>query len=200
LEEVAMHELIHRRRHNRPRAFEGRSSRTYDFVARRVARVMYRRLADDIAAEAPEGAAVLDVGTGPGVLLVELARRRPDLRLTGVDLSPDMIAAAARNLGDRAEVRAADVTDLPFEDGSFDLIVSSLSLHHWDHPAQAVPELARVLRPGGRVLIYDFPMAPFDALTDAAWNLSVLNGAEPQRAPIRIGVPFLRCVRFAMSA
>jgi ubiquinone/menaquinone biosynthesis C-methylase UbiE len=195
-----MHGMIHRRRHNLPGAFEGRSSRFYDFVARRVARVMYRRLADDIAAEAPDGAAVLDVGTGPGVLLVELARRRPDLRLTGVDLSADMIAAAGRNLGDRAEVRAADVTDLPFSDGSFDLVVSSLSLHHWDHPAQAVPELARVLRPGGRVLIYDFPIAPFDALKDAAWNHSVLNAAEPQRTPIKIGVPFLRCVRFTLSA
>jgi ubiquinone/menaquinone biosynthesis C-methylase UbiE len=143
---------------------------------------------------------VLDVGTGPGVLLVELARRRPDLRLTGVDLSADMIAAAARNLGDRADVRAADVTDLPFEDGTFDLVVSSLSLHHWDDPAGAVPELARVLRTGGRVLIYDFPRAPFDTLADAAWNHSVLNAAEPRRTPVRIGVPFLRCVRFALSA
>ena len=195
-----MHGMIHRRRHNLPGAFEGRSSRFYDFVARRVARVMYRRLADDIAAEAPQGAAVLDVGTGPGVLLVELARRRPDLRLTGVDLSADMIAAAARNLGDRADVRAADVTDLPFEDGSFDLVVSSLSLHHWESPADAVPELARVLRPGGRVLIYDFPGAPFTALADAAWNASVLNGAAPQTTPVRTGLWFIQCVRYALSA
>ena len=126
---------------------------------------------------------MLDVGTGPGVLLVELARRRPDLRLTGVDLSADMIAFAGRNLGGRGEVHVGDVADLPFEDGSFDVIVSSLSLHHWESPADAVPELARVLRPGGRVLIYDFPGAPFTALADAAWNASVLNGAAPQTTP-----------------
>jgi ubiquinone/menaquinone biosynthesis C-methylase UbiE len=198
-----MHGMLHARHRNMPRLFEGRSSRMYDFVSRRVLRVFYRRLAADVAAEAPPGGAVLDVGTGPGVLLVELAKRRTDLRLTGVDLSADMVAAATRNLepfGERAAAQAGDVTALPFADKSFDLIVSSLSLHHWDHPEAAVPELARVLRPGGRVYIYDFPIAPFDKLSDAARSLSVLNGQTPQLTPIRTGVPFLRCVRYALSA
>jgi ubiquinone/menaquinone biosynthesis C-methylase UbiE len=192
---------MHRHR-NMPKAFEGRSSRVYDFMSRRVLRFVYRRLAADIATAAPGGAAVLDVGTGPGVLLVELAMRRPDLRLTGVDLSADMITAATRNLapfGDRATARVGDVTDLPFPDESFDLVVSSLSLHHWDRPEAAVPELARVLRPGGRVYIYDFPIAPFDKPAAAASTLSVLNG-QPQRDRIRTGVPLLRCVRFVMSS
>src|SRR5262245_2379538 len=137
-----MHGLIHARRRNLPGLFEGRSSRVYDLVARRVARPLYRRLADDIATIAPRGAEVLDVGTGPGVLLVELARRRPDLSLIGVDLSADMVAAANRNLqpyADRARVQVGDATRLPFPDASYDLIVSSLSAHHWDDPAAAVP-------------------------------------------------------------
>jgi ubiquinone/menaquinone biosynthesis C-methylase UbiE len=198
-----MHGLIHARRRNLPRLFQGRSSRVYDLVARRVARPLYRRLADDIAAVAPAGAEVLDVGTGPGVLLVELARRRPDLRLTGIDLSADMVAAATSNLrpyADRARVRLGDATRLPFPDTSVDLIVSSLSMHHWDDPAAAVPELSRVLRPGGRVRIYDFPFAPFDVLAGAARSLSVLNGHEPRRTRIRSGVPLLPCVRFELSA
>jgi ubiquinone/menaquinone biosynthesis C-methylase UbiE len=198
-----MHNLIHARRRNMPTLFQGRSSRVYDLVSRRVLRGMYRRLAADVAGLAPDGAAVLDVGTGPGVLLVELAARRPDLRLTGVDLSADMVAAATRNLepfGERAGARVGDVTGLPFPDRSFDLIVSSLSLHHWDHPEAAVPELARVLRPGGRVYIYDFPLAPFDQLADAARAGSVLNGRSPDRTPIRTGVPFLRCVRYGMAS
>src|SRR5262245_13858896 len=115
-----MHGLIHRRHRNVPRVFEGRSSRVYDVVSRRVLRRFYRRLAADVATLAPDGGAVLDVGTGPGVLLVELATRRPDLRLTGIDLSADMAAAAARNLasfGERASVRVGDVTGLPFPDG-----------------------------------------------------------------------------------
>jgi ubiquinone/menaquinone biosynthesis C-methylase UbiE len=146
---------------------------------------------------------VLDVGTGPGVLLVELAARRPDLRLTGVDLSADMVAAATRNLapfGERARTRVGDVTSLPFPDRSFDLIVSSLSLHHWDHPEAAAPELARILRPGGQVYIYDFPFAPFDKLAAAARARSILNGRPPERTPIRTGVLFLRCVRYVMSS
>ncbi|HEU4424954.1 MAG TPA: class I SAM-dependent methyltransferase [Pilimelia sp.] len=198
-----MHGLIHARHRNMPKVFEGRSSRIYDFMSRRVLRGMYRRLAADVAAVAPDGAAVLDVGTGPGVLLVDLATRRPDLRVTGVDLSADMITAATRNLerfGERAHALVGDVTSLPFPDRSFDLIVSSLSLHHWDHPEAAVPELARVLRPGGQVYIYDFPFAPFDKLADAARAGSVLNGQSHARTRIRTGIPFLRCVRYVMSA
>jgi ubiquinone/menaquinone biosynthesis C-methylase UbiE len=198
-----MHGLIHARRRNTPKVFQGRSSRTYDFVSRRVLRGIYRRLAADVADAAPDNAAVLDVGTGPGILLVELAAGRPDLRLTGVDLSADMIAAATRNLhpfGERAAARVGDVTDLPFPDRSFDLIVSSLSLHHWDHPEAAVPELARILRPGGRVYIYDFPFAPFDKLADAARTQSVLNANSPDRTPIRTGVLFPRVERYVMSS
>lgn len=187
---------------NRPGAFQGRSTRFYDVVARRLLRGVYRRFAVDAAGAAPAGGAVLDVGTGPGVLLVELARRRPDLQLAGIDLSADMVAAAKRNLrefGERASVRTGDVTDLPFEDASFDLIVSSLSLHHWDHPDAAVPQLARVLRPSGRLLIYDFPFAPFDALSDAAHAGSLFTGRAPQRTQFRTGLPFFRrCVRYEL--
>ncbi len=116
---------------------QGHGSGFYDFVAKRIFRGTYRRLAKDFAATVAQGAHVLDAGTGPGILLVELARLRPDLRLTGVDLSADMAGAAAKNLaryGDRATVRVADVASLPFPDASFDAIVSSLSLHHWEHP------------------------------------------------------------------
>jgi len=55
---------------NTPRIFSGHSSRVYDFAARRLLRRFYRRLADDIAAAAPQDAAVLDVGTGPGLELL----------------------------------------------------------------------------------------------------------------------------------
>jgi ubiquinone/menaquinone biosynthesis C-methylase UbiE len=198
-----MHGILVAGHGNLPKVFEGRSSRVYDVTARRILRRAYRRLAADAATAAPERAAVLDIGTGPAVLLMELAKRRPDLSLTGVDLSVDMVAAASRNLrpyGDRASVRVGDVTSLPFPDGSFDVIVSSLSLHHWDEPRAAVPELARVLRPGGQVIIYDFPFAPFDLLAAEARVLSVLDGATPQRTSIRTGVPLLRCVRYRMSA
>ena len=177
---------LHQHVHGGNDGFAGRRSRFYDLLATRFFRRAYRRLARDLAPLAPEGAAVLDVGTGPGVLLVELARLRPDLRITGVDLSPDMVAAAQRKLADwggRVEAVTGDVAALPFPDGSFDLIVSSLSLHHWPRPAEARPELARVLRPGGRICVYDVPAAPFDELT--------AGGEVLQRSRIRSGIPFL---------
>lgn len=182
--------------------FEGRAGRVYDFVARRLLRGLYRRIADDLVDTVADGARVLDVGTGPGVLLLELAQRRADLRLTGVDLSADMVSAAEANLrpfADRAVARVADVTELPFADDSFDVIVTTYSLHHWDDPAGAVPELARVLRPGGRLYAYDFGHAPFDVLTDAARERGVFPGPV-RRTQIRTGVPFFnRCVRQIMT-
>jgi ubiquinone/menaquinone biosynthesis C-methylase UbiE len=189
---------------NCPAFFEGRASRVYDFVARRLLRGLYRRIADDLVDAVPEGAAVLDVGTGPGVLLVELAQRRPDLRLTGMDLSADMVAAATHNLrefGDRASVHAGDVTRLPFADDAFDAVVTSFSMHHWDHPAGAVPELARVLRPGGRLYVYDFGHAPFQVLTETASEQGLFDGAPVRKTRIRTAVPvFSRCDRLTMTA
>lgn len=131
----------HHHHANLPGVFSGRGSRIYDAVARTVLRGLYARIADDLVDVLPDGADVLDVGTGPGVLVSELARRRPDVRIVGVDLSADMIAAAQRNLrdvADRASARQADVADLPLGDDAFDLVVTSFSSHHWDDPAAAV--------------------------------------------------------------
>jgi ubiquinone/menaquinone biosynthesis C-methylase UbiE len=193
----------HRHSHNCPALFSGRGSRIYDVVARRFVRRMYRRIADDLVGALPQNADLLDIGTGPGVLLVELATRRPDLRLTGIDLSADMIALAQRNtaeFGDRVWVRVADCVDLPFADASFDAITTSLSSHHWDDPAGAVPELARVLRPGGRFYDYDLRFAPFDELVDTARERGVLSGEPVQRIKFRTGVPLLPCARQVMTA
>jgi ubiquinone/menaquinone biosynthesis C-methylase UbiE len=187
---------------HRPTAFHGHSIRVYDVAARRLMRGVYRRFAEDIAAAAPDGGAVLDVGTGPGVLPVEIALRRRDVRVTGIDLSADMIVAARRNVapfGERVTAEVGDVADLAYPDGSFDVVVSSLSLHHWEQPDRAVPELARVLRPGGRLYLYDFRFAPFDAVVEAARTASVLNGQSPRRTLIGSGVPFVpRIVRLVM--
>lgn len=187
---------VHHHPGNLPAMFRGHPSRLYDFMAGRVLRRMYRRIAQDVAAAAAPGARVLDVGTGPGILLVELARLRPDLVLTGVDLSSDMVEKAQRHLaryGDRVSVRTADVVSLPFPDGSFDLVVSSLSMHHWDHPEAAAPELARVLRPGGRIQIYDMRFAPFAALDG-------IRTGQAERSVFRTGIPlFPRFVKYVVA-
>jgi ubiquinone/menaquinone biosynthesis C-methylase UbiE len=153
--------------------FRGRASHVYDRVAGVLLRRFHRRVAAEVAAVVPAGGAVLDAGAGSGRLLVALARARPDLRLSGVDLEADMIARAEHNaraagIGDRLALRVGDVADLPYPDGTFDLVVSTLSMHHWAAVEPAIGELLRVLRPGGRLWIYDFRSVPAHGLAETA--------------------------------
>ncbi|WP_194163490.1 class I SAM-dependent methyltransferase [Mycolicibacterium sp. P1-5] len=189
---------------NCPGVFSGRGSRIYDRVARTLLRRLYARIAEDLVDVLPDGAEVLDVGTGPGALVSELARRRPDLHLVGIDLSADMVSVARRNLsefGDRASAQHGDATDLPFGADAFDLVVTSFSSHHWDDPAAAIPELARVLRPGGRLYIYDFGFAPFGIITETARSQGLFESNPVRSTQIRTGALFpRRCTRQVMTA
>lgn len=110
-------------------------------------------------AEVTAGDEVLDVGCGPGYLTSLAAQAAPAGRAVGVDVSEPMVAEATRK---RASancsfmVGKAEALDLP--DASFDVVLSSLAIHHIpeDARAQAFAEMFRVLRPGGRALIADF--------------------------------------------
>ncbi len=93
-------------------------------------------------------ARVLEVGCGWGELAAWIGRET-GARVTAVDLSPRMVALAVE-AGVAAEV--ADVQELPFEDGSFDVAVAAWMLYHVPDRDRAVSELARVLRPGGRLV------------------------------------------------
>ncbi|HZB41119.1 MAG TPA: metalloregulator ArsR/SmtB family transcription factor, partial [Ilumatobacter sp.] len=112
----------------------------------------------DVAAERPFQS-VLDLGTGTGRMLQLLAEEGVD-RAVGIDNSHSMLAVARANL-ERAEVRRVDlrqgdVYSPPFEHGTFDLVVIHQVLHFLDDPARAVREAARLVSPGGRLLIVDF--------------------------------------------
>jgi SAM-dependent methyltransferase len=102
--------------------------------------------------------ALLDIGTGTGRLL-ELVAPRAE-RALGVDMSRDMLALARarlaeRGLADRAAVRQADMYRLPFADAAFDAVALQMVLHYAEDPAAALAEAARVLKPGGTLLIAD---------------------------------------------
>jgi ubiquinone/menaquinone biosynthesis C-methylase UbiE len=118
-------------------------------------RFLARRATDLVAA----GEAA-DLGCGPGYLAIELARWAPELRVTGVDLSDAMLTQAIANarlagVAHQTDFRTADAALLPFPDASLDLVVSTLSLHHWDDAVPIFNEVARVLRPGGAFLLFD---------------------------------------------
>lgn len=174
-------------------SFEGRSTRFYDIIARRFLRGVYRRIAEDIALVAPKNAAVLDIGTGPGALVNQIARLRPDVRITGIDLSADMVQLATRNtaeFSDRVSIQQADAADLPFQDDTFDLVVTSFSLHHWADISASGAEISRVLRPGRKLYVYDFPRAPFTSLDSA------MPAESPRHTAIRTGRTHMRsCIR-----
>ena len=135
-------------------------ARGYGWVSRTPQMALMRRLvANRAAGMMPLGAAV-DLGCGPGLLTIKLAQTAPGLRVTGVDLSPEMLAQAEEHawdaaLSDRVDFRLGDASRMPFADGSLDLAVSTLSLHHWSDPVAVLNEIARVLRPGGAFLIAD---------------------------------------------
>ncbi len=124
---------------------------TYDRLTGWLLGSFYDGVAADIAATVSPGASVLDVGCGPGHLTRRLAALGFDV--TGIDLDPAMIERAVTGGGGR--YLAADVATLPFVDDTYDLAVSTLSMHHWADAHAGIAEIGRVLRPGGRMLLWD---------------------------------------------
>jgi ubiquinone/menaquinone biosynthesis C-methylase UbiE len=134
-------------------------SRTYD-TTMRAWKSQYRRAARLVARGPHEATSVLDVGCGPGQLLLQLARALPDATVTGVDLGDEMLLIAkarvqASGLGDRIEVCRGDAYSLPFPDASFDVIVITQFLHMLDQPHMFFAEALRVLHPQGCLYIFD---------------------------------------------
>ncbi len=114
-------------------------------------RLQYQRVIE--VAQTWKFASVLDVGCGTGGLLASL--QRPRLKLAGADLSPGMIAEARKRLGKTADLKVADSARLPWKAGTFDLVVTTDSIHHWTDPAQAFSEIRRVLKKGGHAVVAD---------------------------------------------
>src|SRR5262249_10599028 len=153
----------------------------YDRVTHLVFGRLHARVLDDAIRAAPPGGTVLDVGAGPGRVAVALAARRSDLTVHAIDLSPDMVRvarprAAKEAVTDRTHIVVGDVADLPLPNESIDLIVSTMSFHHWQDVPGAARELRRVVRSAGRIWIYDARLAPWR-------RLSAVVGAPIQRTP-----------------
>ena len=103
---------------------------------------------------------ILDVGCGPGWFPLELADYAPAATVVGVDLSQPMLTTATAHAADsrhESRVHFAQTRGevLPFAEGTFDLVVSTLALHHLQDPVAALAELRRVAQPSARIVVFD---------------------------------------------
>jgi ubiquinone/menaquinone biosynthesis C-methylase UbiE len=142
---------------------------------------------------------VLDLGCGIGNILIALAERTDFIHpAAGVDVSPDLIRIGGREIAraglqDRIRLQVAPATRLPFEDGAFDVVLTSHVLKHLDDEAllASFREVARVLRPGGRFLLWEFDKSPRSALLFWSARLSGL----PPPFQLRTGATFSAVLR-----
>ena len=108
--------------------------------------------------QVPDAVSILDVGCGTGRLLRTASQRFPGARLEGIDAAAHMVEQAVRLLPPGAPIhfQQANAEALPFGDGQFDLVFSTMTFHHWADQKKGVSEVARVLAPGGRWLLADY--------------------------------------------
>jgi len=132
---------------------------TYEqhWMQRRIMGPVQETVLEMATAQVPEPAAILDIGCGTGRLLRAAAGRFPGARLEGVDAAEGMIKQATATLprGLQIHFQQATAESLPFPDGSFDLVFSTMTFHHWSDQRKAIGEIRRVLAPGGRWLLAD---------------------------------------------
>lgn len=131
--------------------------KTFDLFARTMRDKGWNGV-DSMIASGITGGDVLEVGPGPGYVGLELAKKIHPSSLTGCEISPAMLEFAKKNAAEyniAARYMQGNCMDMPFEDMSFDAVISNGSLHEWEKPIRAFDEIYRVLRAGGRYCITD---------------------------------------------
>jgi ubiquinone/menaquinone biosynthesis C-methylase UbiE len=116
-----------------------------------------------------KGGRLLDIGTGPAWLLLKIHNKAPQFRLVGIDSSSAMVTKAKENTAkvESIEIKEGNAANVPCPDNSFDIIVSTASLHHWKEPVKGLNEIWRLLKNNGFALVYDLVRdTPQSALDD----------------------------------
>jgi len=133
-------------------------------------------------AQLKNGDLVLDVGTGTGWLAIRCALEMEGGQIIGVDITPEMLAQAALNaervgVRERVHFAPASAMSLPYPDGEFDVVLSSIALHHTT-VSQSLIEMMRVLKPGGRLAIADMGAPPAWRSAPISWLIGLLLRAS----------------------
>jgi ubiquinone/menaquinone biosynthesis C-methylase UbiE len=148
----------------------------YEKAARLVVGSYYAEIAGEIADFLKTGL-ILDLGTGPGYLPVEIVRICPSIRVVGIDLSRRLIKIAQKNalkaeLHHRVHFEVGNAARLRFQDNAYDMVISTGMLHVIKNPVQVLKESYRVLKPGGEAWIYD-PARVTSQVDMKAWKASL---------------------------
>ena len=148
----------------------------YVKATRMVIQSYYCPVAQEIVANLNEGT-ILDLGTGPGYLPVEIVKRSPSINVIGVDLSRKLIEIARSNaekagLTDRLTFKAGNAGRLEFSDSSFDMVISTGMLHSLKEPVNVLQEIYRVLKTGREAWIFD-PAKVASAVDLQKWKESL---------------------------
>ena len=116
----------------------------------------FEEIADFISTRLQEGK-LLDAGTGPGRLLIEISKKNPGLDLFGLDISEAMLAVARKNIRSikKIHLKAGNITKTDYPDDFFDCIVSTGSFYNWDKPVDALNEIYRIMNSNCTAYLFD---------------------------------------------
>ena len=117
----------------------------------------FRSLAARLSEEISPGSRILEVAPGPGYLSIELAKRG-QYEVTGLDISKSFVEIAKENAAGESvcvDFRRGNASAMPFEDNAFDFVVCRAAFKNFTQPLEAINEMFRVLKPGGRAIIID---------------------------------------------
>jgi ubiquinone/menaquinone biosynthesis C-methylase UbiE len=149
---------------------------SYEKASRMVIESYYSQVADEITSHIRLGS-MLDLGTGPGYLPMEIVKRAPEIYITGVDLSRRLIHTARLNahkagLSSQLNFEVGNSARLRFDDSVFDMVISTGMLHSLKKPVSVLKEINRVLKPGADAWIYD-PANVIKYINKAKWKASL---------------------------
>ena len=149
---------------------------SYEKASRMVIEGYYSQVADEITSNIQQGS-LLDLGTGPGYLPVEIVKRAPDINITGVDLSRKLIHMARANaqkagLSSQLSFEVGNSARLRFGDAVFDMVISTGMLHSLKNPVNVLMEIKRVLKDSADAWIYD-PANVIQYINKTKWKASL---------------------------
>lgn len=158
--------LFHSKRIMEPEAMETLEEvRAYDLLTLKYLKILHNGFVETILNLSPPKGSFLEVGCGTGRISIGVAKYSSGIRLTGVDLSENMLTVAQENakaekVQDKINFIYGDAKKLPFDDNDFDSVYCHNMLHHVSDPLGMVREMIRVLKPEGALLIRDLKRVP----------------------------------------